>query len=122
MNKSKRIRQFLFLQIIFAWYSCVGIFSKHAAEYSFLSINYLKWYAGVIIVMGVYAILWQQALKRLPLNIAYSSRAVVPIWSMIWGILFWNEKISIGKIFAIFVIVVGVFLVLMIPSDKIEIK
>lgn len=109
--KKNNIKNLLFLHIIFIWYSFVGIFSKNAAKYPFLSWDYLKWYVGVIFVMGIYAILWQQALKRMPLTIAYANKAIVTVWSVLWGALFWAEKITIGKVLGTLVIVIGIILV-----------
>ena len=109
--KKIEIKDMIFIQIIFLWYSCVGIFSKNAAKYDFFSFNYLKWYAGVIVVMGVYALLWQQALKKFPLNIAYACRSIVTVWSVLWGILFLNEHLTVGKVLGTVIIVIGIIMV-----------
>lgn len=109
--KKVKIKNYLFIHIVFFWYSGVGFFSKNAAAYEFLSLNFIKWYMGVIVVMGVYAILWQQVLKRFSLTIAYANKSIVMMWSVFWGILFWQEKITVGKIAGTLFIIIGIIFV-----------
>ena len=56
----------------------------------------------------VYAVLWQFVLKRADLITAYSNKAIVVIWGMLWGILFFRESISLMKSIGIFIIVIGI--------------
>lgn len=109
--KKGRIKDFIFIHILFLWYSFVGVFSKNAAMQPFLSWDYLKWYAGVVFVMGVYALLWQQALKKMPLTIAYANKAIVTVWGVLWGVLFWSEKLTLGRAIGTVIIFVGIVLV-----------
>ena len=118
--KDTRVKDFIFINFLFVWYSFVGMFSKNAAQYSFLSTDYLKWYAGVVFVMGLYAVLWQQALKKLPLTTAYANKAIVTVWSVLWGYLFWNENITVGKIIGTVFIIVGI--VLVVTGDKTDVE
>lgn len=113
----ENIKNFIFIHILFLWYSLVGLFSKNASKYAFLSLDYLKWYGGVLLIMGVYAVLWQQALKRMQLTIAYSNKAIITVWGVLWGLLFWSEKITIGKICGIIIILVGIVLVVQGGKD-----
>ena len=52
----------------------------------------------MIFILFVYAVLWQQVLKSIPLSIASANKAVTIFWGMWWGFLFFNEEISIKKI------------------------
>lgn len=110
MNK-KNIYNFILLHISIFVYSMVGLFSKSAAKYSFLSWDYIKYYLGVIIVLGIYALLWQQVIKKVPLNVAYANKAISVIWGLIWGIVIWNDAFRFGQAIGIIFIVIGVFLV-----------
>ena len=60
--------------------------------------------------MFVYAIGWQQVIKRLPLTMAYANRAVTIVWGIIWGLLFFNEKLNVGKIIGAVIVIAGVLL------------
>lgn len=106
----KRIKNLIFLHIMLMIYSISGIFSKMASKEEFLSVKFCLYYIGIIALLGFYAIAWQQAIKRLPLTVAYANKAVTVIWGLIWGILFFSEKISAGKCFGIIMITIGILL------------
>lgn len=91
-------------------YSISGIFSKIAGGYSFLSLQFCLFYGGVILLLGFYAIFWQQIIKRLPLSVAFANKAVTVIWGSIWGTLFFDEKISLGKVIGSVIVIIGVVL------------
>lgn len=103
---------FVLLHLTIFEYSLVGIFSKKASQYDFLSIDFIKCYIGVIAVLGIYAILWQQAIKSINLNIAYANKAANVVWGIVWGMLLWGEEIKplqwVGVLLVVFgVVVVG---------------
>ena len=61
--------------------------------------------------LAVYAVLWQQTLKRMPLSFAYSNKAVCTLWSCLFGLLFFGESLTLGKALGIVVVLAGVWLV-----------
>ena len=91
-------------------YSVSGVFSKFAAGVPFLSLEFCLLYAGLIALLGLYALGWQQVLKRLPLTTAYSNRAVAIVWGIIWGIVFFAEPVTLPKIAGAALIIAGVVL------------
>ena len=91
-------------------YSLSGIFSKLAAGESLLSFNFCLYYACIVAILGIYAIGWQQIIKRMPLTTAYANKAVCTIWGSVWGILIFKEQINFEKIVGIVMIVVGIVL------------
>lgn len=107
----RNLKHFGFLHIILFFYSLVGIFSKSASQHNFLSPDYIKNYLGVIIIMGVYAVLWQQILKIIPLTTAYSHRAIITVWGVMWGIFVFHEKIRAGMIIGIILIIIGISII-----------
>ena len=74
--------------------SLCGFFSKKAAAEPFLSIRYLGYYSGTILILGFFAIGWQQVLKRVPLHIAYANRAVGLFWGMLIAMSCFGETIT----------------------------
>ena len=66
--------------------------------------------------MAVYAILWQQILKKIPLITAYANKAVTVIWGLIWGMIIFNETIIVQKLVGAVVIVAGI--VMVVKSDE----
>ena len=56
----KKLKAYLFLHLLLMVYSASGILSKLAAGKAFLSWPFLLLYGGVIALLGVYALGWQQ--------------------------------------------------------------
>ena len=107
---SSRLKTLFGLHLLLMVYSVSGILSKLAAGEPFLSPRFCLLYAGLIGLLGLYAIGWQQVLKRLPLTTAYSNRAVAIVWGIIWGALLFAEPITPTKIIGGLLIIVGVVL------------
>ncbi len=106
--KKHDLKVYFLLHLMLMVYSMSGIFSKHASQEKFLSPKFCIYYAGVIVILGLYAIAWQQIIKRLPLTSAYANRAVTVIWGLIWGVLFFHEQVDLGKIIGVLLIVGGI--------------
>ena len=62
----------------------------------------------IIFLLGFYAIGWQQIIKRLPLTTAFANKAVTIIWGIIWGLFFFSEPITFGKMAGAVLVVLGV--------------
>ena len=107
---SKNTKTILALNILLMFFSLGGIFSKLASKQSFLSLKFILCYGSLLFIMFVYAIGWQQIIKRLPLTMAYANRAVTIVWGIIWGLLFFNEKLNLGKIIGAVIVIAGVLL------------
>lgn len=82
-----------------------------AGKSEFLSIRFFFFYGLVLINLFVYAIVWQQILKKLPLVTAFANKAVTVIWGMLWGMLIFKEKITGWNVLGAAIIMVGIFLV-----------
>lgn len=107
MDKSK-IKVLLGLHIMLMIYSMSGICSKMASQQKFLSFKFCIYYAVIILLLGFYAIGWQQVIKRLPLTTAFANKAVTVVWGIIWGAVFFKESITIGKIAGAILVIIGV--------------
>ena len=105
-----RIKTLFALHMLLTVYSTSGILSKLAAGVDFLSIEFCLYYGGVLLLLGFYAIGWQQILKRLPLTTAFSNKAVTIVWGIIWGALFFFEPITLPKAVGALLIIAGVVL------------
>lgn len=110
-SKKNSIRDFCFLQLILFAFSFSSVFAKIASGYAFLSKGFILSYGVSIFIIFMYAIAWQLMLKKFELTIAFSSKAVTVIWGLIWGVIFFNEEISIKKIIGGIIIIVGIILV-----------
>lgn len=111
-----KVRSLIMLQVLLLLYSIGGIFSKLAGQSEFFTIRFWGFYGFVLVDMAVYAVLWQQILKKIPLITAYANKAVTVIWGLIWGTTIFDEMITVQKIFGAAVIAAGI--VIVVKSDE----
>lgn len=102
------MKYFLLLHFMFFIYSTSGIFGKIAATQNWCSIPFMVCYAGVIGVLIIYAIGWQQVIKHLPLSVAFVNKPVVIIWGMLWASTIFGEHITVRNIIGVVLIVLGI--------------
>lgn len=102
----------MLLHFIILLYSFGSICAKTAAGEQFLSLKWIMLYGGQIAILGIYAILWQQVLKKLPLNTAYANKSVCIIWGMILGAAVFGEQITLKMIIGSAVVIAGVVLMI----------
>ena len=116
----KRFKSILLLHFIILLYSGVSICLKLASAHEFLSLNWCLLYGAVVFILGIYALLWQQVLKHLPLNFAYANKAVTVAWGMLFGILFFKETVEIKHIIGAAIVLMGVVVMVTAGTDKSE--
>ena len=107
---STKQKTYLFLHLLLAVYSANGVLSKLAAGQTFLSWPFLLLYGGVIFLLGIYALGWQQVIKRIPLSAAYANKAVTVVWGCVWGALVFKEQLTPGKLMGGALVICGVVL------------
>ena len=66
---------YLALHLFLMLYSLSGVVSKLAAGKPFMSPAFIALYGIEILLLGFYAIGWQQFIKRMPLSVAYANKA-----------------------------------------------
>lgn len=110
MNAIKA-KDFLFLHGLLFVYSLSAVCSKMAAGFDFLSTGFILYYGLVLVILVVYALLWQQVLRRMPLTVAFANKAVVIIWGIVWGMLLFGETLRPGMIIGAIIIIAGIYLV-----------
>ena len=109
MKRSKFSTLFA-LHLMLMLYSMSEICSKKEAGESFLSVRFCLYYGTVILLLGVYAIGWQQVIKRIPLTTAFANKAVTVVWGLVWGALFFREAVTPGKLLGAVLVIAGVIL------------
>lgn len=110
-NSKKSLITILALQFIVMIYTLSGVAAKFAATSEFMSFSFVFFYGLEIVILGIYALLWQQIIKKFDLSIAYANRAVALLWSMLWAIIFFNESISVKNILGVLIVIVGTIIV-----------
>ena len=91
-------------------YACVGICTKMAALQTPFSWPYLLWFAGAVAIIGIYAILWQQVLRRIELSTAYMFKGTTLIFTMLIAALLFGETITVPNIIGSVIIITGITL------------
>ena len=96
------------LQAVFFIYSINSIVAKLASEQEQFSIAFIMFYGLELVILGIYALLWQQIIKKFELSVAYANKAVTLIWGMIWGALLFKEQITLSKTAGILLVIAGI--------------
>ena len=89
-------------------YSLTSIFSKMASKEVFLSRMFCVYYAIVIFILGIYAIIWQQALKKVPLSIAMLFKPLALVLSILWAVILFSETMNFKLVIGITIIIIGI--------------
>ena len=116
--KNIKIKDIVVLQIVVMIYTFSGIVAKYASMEKGINYKFILLYGLEILILGVYAIFWQQIIKKFDLSVAYTNRALDILWAMLWARLFFSEHISIQNIIGVVVIIAGTLLVNMEEVKK----
>lgn len=111
---------FLALHLLLLFYSLSSVLSKRAAGQPFLSFRFCLCYGGMFLILVLYALGWQQILKRLPLTVAFANKAVTLVWSMVFGALLFHEQIRLNQVIGCALAVLGVVLFVQPEKDEEE--
>lgn len=111
MKKDSYIMKYGLLFFAIGLYSCTSICSKLASGYRFLSWGFVLFYGLEIVVLMLYAVLWQQILKRFELAEAYAFRPIATILSFLWAVLIFDEQVTWNMVVGAAVILTGIWVV-----------
>ena len=109
--KKLTIKLLILLQAAVCIYTVSGIAGKFASKYDFLSFGFIICYGIEIFILGIYALIWQQIIKRVDISIAYANRAVAIFWSMLWAVIIFGEAVTLQNIIGVIIIVIGTWMV-----------
>lgn len=91
-------------------YTFSGVFSKLASRQDFLSLQYLFYLSCTIGVLGIYAILWQQIIKRMHIGKAYMFKGLTAIFGLLLAHFIFGEAITLKNAVGAAIIVSGITL------------
>ncbi len=104
------MKDILILQLIIMIYTFSSICAKLASGQE--TVFRLLFFTGLeFLCLAVYAILWQQAIKKFDLSVAYANRAMVLLWSMIWAVLVFHDTITLKNILGVALVIAGTFVI-----------
>lgn len=113
MKKKISIKNLIQLQLVVIIYSFASVCAKAASEYinNIFSSKFLVFASLEVLLLGVYAILWQQVIKKYDLSIAYANRAIALAWSMLWAFFIYNEEITFINIIGAAIVLFGIMII-----------
>lgn len=110
MFNHSKISRIIALLLINLLYASVGIFTKLASQQEFLSWAYIFSFSGAVAIIGIYAILWQQIIRKIELSTAYMFKGTTIIFTMIFAQWLFGEQMTWNNIVGAMIIIVGIVL------------
>ncbi|MDE6209842.1 MAG: transporter [Lachnospiraceae bacterium] len=110
-TKKQVIKRYIILHLCILFFTMSTIMSKVAAKFDFLSIKYIICFVIMFAILGIYAIVWQQAIKGFSPSVAYSNKSVTTIWVLLFSNILFQEGIELQNIIGAALIILGVILV-----------
>jgi multidrug transporter EmrE-like cation transporter len=98
----------LLIQFSIVILSLTGVIAKLASGYKLLSLHLLYLYILEIVVFGIYALIWQQVIKKSEISVAYANKGTMIIWTFLWARFFFNETITLANIVGSLIIITGI--------------
>jgi len=111
VKKKIKLKDILILQAVFAIYTLSTVFGKFASGYDFLSMKWIMFYGIELVILGIYAIIWQQLLKKFDISVAYANKAISLLWSIVWAIVIFKDTITIKNIIGVIIVIAGTIIV-----------
>ena len=107
VKKDRRWPAFVWLQVGLFIFSLGGICSKMAGRQEFLSFHFFLFYGLLILILFVYAIIWQQVLKKIPLTVAYACKGIGIFYGILWGVLVFGEELRANMLIGAILVLIG---------------
>ena len=109
-HKNPGFKSYILLYGSFLIYSLSSICAKLASGQE-LPVKVLVFIGLEILCLGIYALVWQQVLKRFSLVTAMASKGIVVIINLIWSVLLFQETITIYNVAGAVIIIGGIWMV-----------
>lgn len=109
--KKISVKLILALQSAVILYTLSSAAAKLAAGQEPFSFPFLLYYGLEILILGVYAIAWQQIIKRCELSVAYANRSMAILWSLVWTVVFFHEPLTVKNLIGVFIVFAGTMIV-----------
>ena len=111
MKKKTTIKDILVLQIVIAIYTLSTVMAKQASGQPLFSVGFFGFYGAELLILGIYALLWQQMIKKFELSVAYTNRAMALLWSLIWAVVIFKDNITVKNVIGVALVIAGTIIV-----------
>ena len=103
----EKVKNYIQLHLNILLFSLTSVFSKMASvQYNKHGLGSIWLYVFLALMIGncgIYAIAWQQVIKKFSLSTAYANKSVYLLWSQIWAVVIFHENLSAQNIIGILV-------------------
>lgn len=106
-----KLKSIFFGTIIYCLFSLSSVFMKFASAETNLFYKLLLFGASILL-LGIFSVLWQKLLSKMNLNRAYYFKGTTLIWGLIFGVIFFQETVTINMIIGLVICLSGVIIIL----------
>lgn len=96
-------------------FSFTTVFSKAASgqlnQYGLHSVWLYVFAFLMLLNCAIYALAWQQVIKKFELSVAYANKSVYLIWGQLWAVVIFGERLTLINIVGLVLVVAGVVVV-----------
>ena len=110
-KKGVTLKNILLLQAIIIIYTISSVMAKFASASAEAPLRMLVFLGLEFMILAIYAVLWQQMIKRFDLSVAYANRSMAILWSMIWAVIFFHDEITLRNILGVLIVLMGTVIV-----------
>lgn len=111
MTISRKIKNIALLQGVIIIYTISSVMSKAASASGDHLLRFFLFFGMEFVALGVYALLWQQMIKRFELSVAYANRSMAVVWSMVWAVIFFHDTITVQNVAGVVLVVIGIWII-----------
>lgn len=104
------MRNIAILLILNLIYAFISVLSAYVSGISENKLYFILGVGGIFLLFGLYAIVWQQLLKRLPLSLAYMFKGTSLLFVLLLSALFLGDAITWQNLVGAVLIIVGIVL------------
>ena len=108
MKKKLTWKDVCILQGIVMIFSLTSVTAKFASGQAAFTRGFFLFYGLEVVILGVYALLWQQAIKRIDISVAYANKAMVLLWGLLWSVIIFHDSVTPKKIAGVLFVIAGV--------------
>lgn len=104
-------KDIVLLQIIVMIFSLTSVTAKFASMQDAFTSSFFLFYGAELAILAVYALLWQQAIKKFDISVAYANKAMVLLWGLLWGTVIFHDAVNAKEIAGVALVIVGVIVI-----------
>ena len=110
-KRNVRLKDILVLQAVIVLYTFSSVAAKLASGQEPFSAPCLLFYLAELTILGVYALLWQQLIRKFELSVAYANRAMALLWSLLWAVVLFHDRVTVKNGIGAVLVIVGTVIV-----------